>query len=118
MDFTGLLPNTKAASSWRRNCYVRELPFVRDFLLYCALFSSGSLIFCLLTSAVFALIACYLWRLRLWARQAARITIALLILLFVGGVYNPFFLMDYRPADGLNSLLWRYTLVTLSRVSR
>jgi hypothetical protein len=118
MDFTGLLPNT-GVKRLRGAVIVTCVSFLSFavFSLYCTLFRSGSLIFCLLASALFAVIACYLWRLRSWARQAARFTIALLILLFVGGIYNPFFLMDYHPADAVDSFLWRYTLIMVPCVA-
>jgi hypothetical protein len=111
MHLSGLLPKT-GVKRLRGAILVTcaSFLFVAVFSLYCMLFRSGNLFFCLLSSTLFAVIACYLWRLRLWAMQAARFAIALLIFVFVGGVYNPFFLMDY-PVDAVDSFLWRYTLI-------
>ena len=68
----------------------------------------------LIIAAAFVVIAIYLWRLRAWARKVATFCIATSAFLFMcGGIFNPFFLMDYHAAHGVEFDLLRWTLVCL-----
>jgi hypothetical protein len=66
--------------------------------------------------AMFAFVAIYLWRLRRWARKAARLGIAFFMFVFVSCTYNPFsnWIDDYRAAYGVAP---NYLIVSLISVS-
>jgi hypothetical protein len=71
-------------------------------LFYLACFRARSPIFAIIVGITFAFFAIYIWQLRAWARQVARYCFAFLIFLFVGGIYNPFYMMDYHAAHGVD----------------
>src|SRR5436190_3334302 len=103
MNFASKLPNT-AVMRLRAAVVVTCAVFwlLATVLFYLACFRARSRIFDIIVSVTFALFAIYLWQLRAWARQAARYCLAFLIFLFVGGIYNPFYMMDYHAAHGVH----------------
>ena len=51
-------------------------------------------------------VSIYLWKLKLWAKKAAKVIIALLVIVIVAGVFNPFFAMDYYHLHDQASPNW------------
>jgi len=103
MNFAGKLPNTtvmRVRTAVVITCVIFSLLAAISFYLAC--FGARSPIFALILGATFAFFTIYLWQLRAWARQAARYCIAFSILLFVGGIYNPFYMMDYHAEHGVD----------------
>jgi len=111
MNFANKLPNTPVM---RLRivvviiCLVFSLFAAISFYLAC--FRARSPIFAVIVGSALAYFAIFLWQLRAWARQATRYCIAFLIFLFVGGVYNPFYIMDYHAAHGVDP---NYSVVSL-----
>lgn len=71
------------------------------------LFSAGELkIGSLFTSAVLSFIAAHLWMLKSWSRKVMKFVIGVSIVIGIGGIFNPFYDMDYRAAHAGNSPDW------------
>ena len=114
MHLFGILPQAKAL----RVRIAVTVTCVCFWSFAAAVFSHGAKPVGLIIAAAFVVIAIYLWRLRAWARKVATFSIATSILLFMcGGIFNPFFLMDYHAAHGLEFDLFRWSLISLPSVT-
>ena len=60
----------------------------------------------LLVAAALAYWAVHLWWLKPWSRKIAKFAIGVSIILEIGGIFNPFYDMDYRAAHGGQSPDW------------
>ncbi|MGH8743518.1 MAG: hypothetical protein ACREUY_04490, partial [Burkholderiales bacterium] len=56
--------------------------------------------------AFLVITAVYLWRLRSWARKLTQVLLALIVIVAVGGSFNPFFALDYGHGHGGQSPNW------------
>ena len=114
MPFSAILPRVKTL----RVRVAVTVTCVSFWLFAGAIFYHGATAVGLIVAAAFAVTAIYLWRLRAWARKVATFSIATSILLFMcGGIFNPFFLMDYHAAHGLEFDLFRWSLISLPSVT-
>ena len=59
-------------------------------------------------------VSIYLWKLKLWAKKSAKIIIALLVIVIVAGVFNPFFAMDYYHLHDQASPNWLLLLAYIA----
>jgi hypothetical protein len=106
MTFAGILPKTnvrRVRAAVVITCVIFSLFAAMSFYLA---FRARAPLFdaILMTSlgAMFAGFAIYLWRLRSWARKAARLCIAFSIFCFVSYRYNWQYISDYRAYHGVD----------------
>lgn len=125
MTFAGILPKTnllRVRAAVVISCVIFSLFSAISFYqgsrlaFFCHSCSpiTGTVLVCF--GAMFAFIALYLWRLRRWARKAARLGIAFFMFVFVSCTYNPFsnWIDDYRATYGVAP---NYLIVGLISVS-
>ena len=113
MRFVDMLPKAKALP-----VRVAVLTTCFGFWFFATILFYKTTLFGIVIGAALAVIAIYLWQLRAWARKAATICIATSVFLFMcGGIFNPFFLMDYRAEHGGEFHLLRWALISLPGVA-
>src|SRR5947199_22804 len=114
MNFAGKLPNTtvmRLRTAVVITCVIFSLLAAISFYLAC--FRARSPILALILGAAFACFAIYLWQLKTWARKAARLCIAFLILSFVGYRYSWQYMSDYHARYGVDPDYLMVSLISL-----
>jgi hypothetical protein len=113
MQLTTFLPDT--SSRYLRLCVVTvvfvfvSLAVYEMYTAFHRIVDFGSIylgMFNIVLGAGLIYVSIYLWKLRVWARKSAKVIIALLVVVSIAGVFNPFFAMEYAHLHDQSGPEW------------